>query len=132
MQTYDACIEGHYDVGVEAFDCGWKCWKRSLCRDLGKWSSSGTFGEWRFSGGSRGTHAVTLTGMVVCDGLCALRSNLRDDRIMCHRSKPCFASYRSERLDLRKMMFVELASIYAWGAAPVSPVILDETCIVYA
>lgn len=107
MQTYDASIKGRYDVGVDAFDCGWKCWERSLCWNLGKWSSSGSMGKWPSSGGSRGTHAVTLTGMVVCAGLCALRSNLRGDSIMCRRSKPRFASYRSEHLDLRR---VRLAS----------------------
>ena len=102
MQTFDASIKGRYDVGVEAFDCGWKCWKWSLCWYLGKWSSSRNFGKWPSSGRSKGTHTVIPTGMMVCAGLCALRSNLMDDRIMCRRSKPRFASYPSERLDLRQ------------------------------
>lgn len=51
---------------------------------------------------------------------------------MCRSSKPRFASYPSERLDLRRKMSVELARMYTWGAGPVSLVIWDKTCIVYA
>lgn len=74
---------------------------------FGEVSSSRNFGKWPSSGRSKGTHTVILTGMMVCAGLCALRSNLRDDRIMCRRSKPRFASYPSERLDLRRKMSVD-------------------------
>ena len=45
MQAFDASIKGRYDVGVEAFDCGWKCWKWSLCWYLGKCLPLGTLGS---------------------------------------------------------------------------------------
>lgn len=49
--------------------------------------------------------------MMVYAGVYVLSFNLRGDRIMCRRSRPRVASYSSERLDLGRMMCVELASM---------------------